>query len=208
VTITYPLSLPTSPKPAQVQIGSTDVVGVNRSPFSNKREVQDWGGDMWSAKLTWPVLAGRDQAEPLLVMLLALRGRLGTVLIGDPLGATGRGVLTGAPLINGVASAGARNLAIKGATHSVTGWIKAGDYLQLGSGTSTRLHKALADAASDGSGNLTVDIWPRLRESYADGAAIAVSNCRGTFELGTNQRGWDESSFFRYAVEVAFVESY
>lgn len=76
------------------------------------------------------------------------------------------------------------------------------------SSNSQRLHKVLVDVNSDGSGNATLDIFPRLRpEGAADGIAIATSNCKGVFRLASNQRQWQVDFSRLYSVEVKAVEA-
>jgi hypothetical protein len=205
--IVFPLSLPPVPAPQQIEIGQLDSIGFIQSPFNMVGEKQDWGGDSWTAHLTWSKIYGRAKAAPLLAIMTALRGQLGTVLIGDPLGVAPRGVGSGAPVVNGAVAIGARQLPLRGMAASIAGWLLAGDYLQLGSGVQTRLYQVLDDAATDGSGNVTLDIWPSIRDGYADGAAVTLENCKGTFQLAANQRGWQEAPTDVYSADLNFVEA-
>jgi hypothetical protein len=61
--------------------------------------------------------------------------------------------------------------------------------------------------SSDSNGNATLDIFPRLRESPADGDAITVLNCVGTFRLAVNQTEWDLDSAFLYGLSFKCVEA-
>jgi hypothetical protein len=124
----------------------------------------------------------RSTAAPILAALKSARSD--TVLLG-PVGdeKTPRGVATGTPLVNGVHAAGARTLAIKGLTISITGILKADDWLQVGSGATAHIHQVTADANSNGSGNATVSIVPELRQALADGNAIVFSSPKGNFHL-------------------------
>src|SRR5258708_24927033 len=121
----------------------------------------------------------RAGAEPLLAVLTALRGRWGTLLLGDPAAATAQGIATGTPLVSGSNAAGAITLATKGWTATQTGILKARDYLQIGSGITQRLYKMLTTANSDGSGLSPPDVFPPLREALSDGAAITVCAANG-----------------------------
>jgi hypothetical protein len=94
-------------------------------------------------------------------------------------------VATGTPVINGASQTGSE-LITDGWTADTTGILKAGDYIQLGTGSTARLYKVLDDVDSDGSGNATFDIWPNLRSSPDDNATITVSNCKSVFRLTTN----------------------
>lgn len=61
-----------------------------------------------------------------------------------------------------------------------------GDYFSLGSGTAARLYKIVNDVNSDGSGNATLDFWPRLRMAPGDGDLLTVRDASGVFRLSSN----------------------
>ncbi len=113
MTVTYPLSLPASPRPNAFRLEANDITGVSSSPFSATQEVFQWTGTFWTAHVAYPVM-NRAGAEPLLAVLTALRGRWGTLLLGDPAAATAQGIATGTPLVSGSNAAGAITLATKG----------------------------------------------------------------------------------------------
>jgi hypothetical protein len=218
MTIIYPLSIPSILKPASAEFGGRDAIGMTQSPFSFAQEIQDWGGDMWTAKLSWPMIASRANGAPFTALLAALRGRFATVLLGDPLGATPRGAMNttpGTPVVNGLHPAGFRTLALRGTPlagglgglPAGTVWISAGDYIQVGAGAGSRLHMALLDVPVAINGQITLDIWPSLRTSLNDGTPILLKNCVGTFRLSANDRKWTESKFFRYGIELDFIEA-
>lgn len=186
--ITYPLSLPTTAGIAKVRLTANDIVGISQSPFTASQQVYKYPGQFWEADVTLPAMKRAD-AEYWVTFLMKLNGPFGTFLLGDPLGATARGVATGTPLVNGGSQVG-NELVTDGWTVSQTGILKAGDYIQLGSGATAQLYKVLDDANSDGSGNATFTIWPSLRSSPSDNAAITVSAPKGNFRL-TTPAAWD-----------------
>ena len=186
--ITYPLSLPTTAGIAKVRLTANDIVGISQSPFTASQQVYKYPGQFWEADVTLPAMKRAD-AEYWVTFLMKLNGPFGTFLLGDPLGATARGVATGTPLVNGGSQVG-NELLTDGWTVSQTGILKAGDYIQLGSGATAQLYKVLDDANSDGSGNATFTIWPSLRSSPSDNAAITVSAPKGNFRL-TTPAAWD-----------------
>ena len=182
MSISYPLTLPVATMGyAEFQIGPRSAVGVSKSPFTGEAQVYAHAGMWWEAVLTLPQMT-RAQAEVWLAILVSLNGREGTFLAGDPLGATARGALGGTPLVNGGSQTG-RTLAIDGASNSITGWAKAGDWMQLGTGSSTHLHKIVADANSNGSGQVSLEIWPALRSSPADNATVTMASTVGIWRL-------------------------
>lgn len=187
--ISYPLSLPTTSGIMRVRLVANDVVGVSQSPFTAVQQVYRYTGQFWEADITLPPMKRAD-AEYWISFLLKLNGPFGTFLMGDPNGATPRGIATGTPLVNGAGQTG-NELITDGWTTSQTGILKAGDYIQLGTGATSRLYKVLDDVNSDGSGNATLTVWPDLRSAPADNAAITVSNTKTTFRLNSAQTSWD-----------------
>ena len=188
MAISYPLALPTTAGIAKVRLTANDIVGISQSPFTAAQQVYKYPGQFWEADITLPPMKRAD-AEYWVAFLLKLNGPFGTFLLGDPLGATARGVATGTPLVKGGSQTG-NELITDGWTAGQTGILRAGDYIQLGSGATAQLYKVLDDANSDGSGNATFTIWPSLRSSPADNAAITVTNTAGNFRL-TTQPSWD-----------------
>ena len=87
--------------------------------------------------------------------------------------------------VNGAHSARAKVLNLKNMT--VGGTIKAGDYIQLGTGLTSRLHKNLIDVTADGSDEAILDIWPALRNSYNDSDTVVTVNPVGLFRLTANE---------------------
>ena len=150
----------------------------------------------------------RDQAEDWISFLVSLRGAVGSFYLGDPAGTVPQGVATGTPLVNGAQVAMSRTLVTKGWTHSTTGILLAGDYLQVGTGLQQRLYKNLTDADSDSSGNATLDIFPSLREGISDNQPITLTNCKGTFRLAGNERQWSVDYTRFYGIDFKCVENF
>jgi len=206
MSISYPLSLPTVNVMASIRLNAHAVVAVSASPFTGQQQVQEHSGQWWQAEVSLPSMK-RAAAEEWISFLLKLNGRKGTFLLGDPSGGTPRGIATGTPLLNGAHAAGVNSLVTDGWTISQTGILKAGDYIQLGSGSTARLHKNLSDVNSDGSGNATLDIWPSTRIAYAGSDAITKSSCVGLFRLGTNDMTWDIGEAQVYGIGFTAVEA-
>jgi len=196
MAVTFPLAIPTSKGLAKIRLTANNVVGISQSPFTAKQQVYKYTGQFWEADISLPPMKRAD-AEYWISFLLKLNGSYGTFLLGDPNGATARGVATGTPLVNGASQTGS-DLITDGWTPNTTGILKAGDYIQLGGGASALLHKVLDDVNSDGSGNATLTLWPDLRTAPSDNAAIVVSAPKGVFRLTANQQAWDinEATFY------------
>jgi len=206
MAISYPLSLPTSIGIAQIEFRATNAVAVSRSPFTYSTQVHAYSGQSWQADVTLPSIR-RDLAEEWVAWLISLKGQLGTFYLGDPNAVTPRGSArnTDTILVNGATSSG-NTLAIDSAPASQTGYLKAGDYMQVGTGTSRQLFKVLADVNTNGSGQATVDIWPDVRTTIANNSAVTVENTKGIFRLASNEQGFsiNEASF--YGISFGAVE--
>ena len=205
---TYPLTFPTQTGVAAVEFTATDVVSVSQSPFTFSQQVVRHAGARWSATISIPPVK-RSDSEYWNSFLLRLRGQFGTFLLGDPNGATPRGSAAsaaGTPVVNGASQTG-NELAIDGLPASAVGYLRAGDYIQLGSAASARLYKVLEDVDSNASGQATLNLWPDLRSSPADGATVVVSNAKGVFRLSNNEAVWTINNAGFYSISFAAVEA-
>jgi len=204
MAITYPLSVPTTIGLASVEFRAINAVATSQSPFTYKQQVFVHPGQRWELSASIPPCK-RDLAEDWVGFLMSLKGNQGTFLIGDVNSTTARGSAGGTPLVKGGTQTGG-TLLIDGATVSQTGWLKAGDYIQLGTGLGARLHKVLQDADSDGSGDVTLEIWPDLRASPADNATILIANTVGLFRLKSNTQSWRINDISSYGIQFEAIE--
>jgi hypothetical protein len=175
--ITYPISIPTSPTVSSVRWIQEQSTYVDESPFSFARQVQVFSGERWKIEVSVDPMT-RAEAATWSAFLASLRGPYGTFLFGDELYKSQLGVGGGTPLINGAGQAG-YTLATDGWPNS-TLVLKAGDMFQI-SGTNY-IYQVLTNATTNGSGQVTLDVWPRMR-SFADNTPIIYSNWKGLFAL-------------------------
>jgi len=208
MAITYPLLLPAVKDIKTINFRSVNTVGISTSPFTYAQQVYQYTGQKWEAEVTLPSMK-RANAEEWISFLVKLKGKYGTFLMGDPNGETPRGSASstaGTPVVNGASQTGS-SLAIDGLPASATGYLKVGDYISLGSGTSTRLYKVLDDADSNSSGEVTLEIFPDLRVSPADGDAVTVSSAKGTWRLNSNETQWSIDVIAVYGLTFACEEA-
>jgi len=205
MAITYPLSLPSHKKPANITFRAINTIGMSMSPFTYQQQLFAHAGQRWECDVTLPAMARAD-AEQWVAFLVSLRGQFGTFTLGDPVGASPRGSAGGTPLVNGADQTGG-TLSIDGCTASQTGWLKSGDYIQLGTAGSATLHKVLADADSNSSGEVDLDIWPYIRTAPADDATVVVTNTVGRFRLASNEQNWNINEASIYGLTFGGVEA-
>lgn len=134
MTISYPLNMPTVTNVRSIDLTATNAVSYSRSPFTFAGQAQEFTGKMWQATVTLPPMK-RASAEEWIAFLLSLKGQVGTFNMGDPVAATPRGLARDADsiLINGALTNGSA-IALDDCPASQTGYLKAGDYLQIGTG--------------------------------------------------------------------------
>lgn len=185
--ITFPLTPPTQFKTQAVTWRPVSIVSQAMSPTTGQRQVQPLQGQYWECDITLPPLLRKD-AQAVAAFMTALNGKQGTfyygpVLEGKPLGAG-----TGNPLVNGANQSG-QDLITDGWSPGVTGILKAGDFIQVG----TYLHRLLTDVNSDAGGNATLTLFPNIRVGTNDNTTIVVQNPKGIFYL-TSDPSYDISS--------------
>lgn len=202
MAINYPLTLPASPSFRTMGWRPRSASGMSESPFTLAQQVQRSMGQGWSVQVQLPAMK-RDDAAEWAAFLLSLDGRYGTFLLPvEPAARTIRGSLTGLPLADTVGSPSVnfaratqlylRNLPVLGSPPvGIAGLLKRGDFLSLDDGTRLRLHMALTTLDSNSAGTGVVEIWPRLRGSVSNGAAITYASCQGTFRLAENVGSWN-----------------
>ncbi len=205
--MSYPLNLPNT-NITRIRMVARDLVGVATSPFTGTQQVYRHQGQYWEADITLPPMK-REDADAWTSFLLRLRGQYGTFLMGDPNAEIPRGSASstaGTPVVNGGSQTG-DELDIDGLPASVNGYLKAGDYIQLGSGSTATLHKVLEDVDTNGSGQATLNLWPKVRTAPTDNATVVVSSAKGQFRLNSNETTWDIDKASIYGITFGAVEA-
>lgn len=192
MAITFPISTPTSIGIESIDIRAVNAVATSQSPFTYKQQVIAHQGQRWEASVNIPSVR-RDLAAPWKSFLTKLKGPTGTFLLGDPDYATPRGTVSSCTLSGSVGD--------ESVTVVMTGSLLEGDYIQLGSGPSARLHQVLVDQTGDG----TLEIWPKLRDNYTD-ATVVYNNAKGVFRLAQNVSSWSINNASSYGISFECVE--
>lgn len=193
MALSYPLDTPTTIGIESIELRAVNAVAVSQSPFTYKQQVISHGGQKWEASVSIPSVR-RDKAAEWKAMLVGLKGQTGTFLLGDPDYATPQGTVSSCTLSG---SAGDETVTVV-----MTGTLKAGDYIQLGSGSSAKLHQVLADQDGDGS----LEIWPALRSDYSS-ATVTFNNPKGVFRLSNNVTSWSINNASIYGISLEAVEA-
>jgi len=203
------LSLPATPR---FQTAEFRLVTRTRSfPSSEDGTVQTLikPGARWGLQAVLPLMA-RATAQPWLAILAELEGPAGRFYQGDPYALTPLGAVgASAPLVNAASQTGG-TLITDGWDFSVTGIMLKGDFFSYDVPLGGRqLHQMIADANSDGSGNVTLSFKPNIRESPANNAAITISSPTCVMRLpDDNQALWSMDEGGLYSIALNAVESF
>ena len=206
MAITYPLTLPTSPSnfvTSEWRIIRT--VAYTESPFTYGQQVAKYQGSVWQTTVTLPPM-NRADAGAWQSFFMQLNGRFGTFLLGYPDAKTIQGGATTVISVNGDHSVGAYDVVVDGANTS-TVIFKKGDYVQFGSGASSKLHMIVADITSDASGNATLQIEQSLKTALTDDDVITYSNTKAVMRMDANELGWNANNVSLYGISFSCTES-
>ena len=193
MALTYPLDTPTTIGIESIELRAVNAVATSQSPFTYKQQIISHGGQKWEASVTIPSVH-RDKAAQWKAMLVGLKGQTGTFLLGDPDYVTPQGTVSSC-VLTGSAGDDSANVVM-------TGTLKAGDYIQLGSGSSAKLHQVLLDQDGDG----TLEIWPSLRSDYTS-STVTFNSPKGVFRLSTNVTSWSINNASTYGISFEAVEA-
>lgn len=153
------------------------------SSLSNVIQTLDRSGEYWQIELRHTALREADRAVAI-SFLAQLNGAENRFTVHDH-SHTQRGAFGGTPLINGVDQTGT-SVDIDGCSNSITNWIREGDHI----GFADRLYVATADASSDGLGEITVPVRPRIRTAPPDDAVVTTTNPTARFVLENPASLW------------------
>ena len=170
-----------------------------RSPITNAVQTANRQGSLWKVGMSFNNLSGNDRSE-MQAFLAKLNGQEHRFALYDH-SYTRRGAGTGTLNVNG-ANQGGSSLVCITTGFSITGYLKAGDYISF----NNELHMVTDDANSDGAGAITLKIAPPIRKPTINNQSIDYTGTvNGVFMLSSNS-GWNTdvnllSSFGIDAVE-------
>lgn len=190
---TFPISMPTSPSNfVTSQWSLMRTAGFTESPFTYAQQVSEFQGTKWTTTVTLPAMSKTD-AGAWTAFFTQLHGRRGTFLIGDPDKKTIQGTATGIMSVNGDHAIGAYSIVVDGLNVSQSQAFKKGDYVQFGSGATSKLHMIVDDIETDGSGNATLQIEPSLKTALSDDDVVTYSDTKMVARMDSNDLGWQSN---------------
>ncbi len=150
------------------------------NPYNGQVQVLERDGARWVTSLSLHLYSANARAFE--AFLASLRGPSGEVLVPDFRRLAAMGSLAGNPqLVSGTG----RTLVLSGFMHGAQKVLAAGDLIQASPG---RTHMVVDDIAADASGNASIRVEPRLRESVVAGPLV-TSTCRVRMRLISDDAG-------------------
>lgn len=197
-------SLPTSPAPARISIRAVQpaLVSVTHSLKSQRRSR---GVHRWALEYTWPTLRRADIAT-LVAFLEQQRDEYDTFTLVLPRISSARGALGGTPLVNNASgyAVGSTSIALDGASNNITGWVLTGDFVKFAG--HAKVYRATADANSNGSGQVTLAIWPPLYAAVADNEAATLADVPFTVRQAGPMGAYSVAPGLFSEFEAQFIE--
>lgn len=203
MTVSYPLTMPTTPAFVSQQWSTIRGTGMSESPFTGGQQTVEFAYAKWKAVLTLPPMR-RPQASAWTAFFAKLHGRRGTFLLGDQdakvpqINKITAGTITGSVTLSQNADIGDTVLNISGTTA-----FKAGDYIQLGSSSSARLYIVVEDQG----GGSTIQVEPKLKTAASSGATVTYSSPQGLFRMDSNELMWDTNAVSVYGISFSCTEA-
>ena len=195
MAISYPLTPPAGIRIASLRFSAISAVARNISPFTFSSQSYNWTGTMLSGDVECPPMNRADAEELIGFLIMAARG---TFYFRDYANGTQRGNMSSNPQLDGAHAANTTTITIDGGSGS---WA-VGDYIQLGTGSSSKLHKITkANTAT------SYEIFPLLRTAYPDNTAIDYTDAVGVFRLGTTTCDWSIDTAKKYGLNFSIFEA-
>ena len=194
----FPLAMPTSPGFTTFSMRLRRNIGVNESPYSGHQQTQVWPLAKWQVVVTLPPMNEID-AGLWSTFFLQVQGRRGTFLLGDP---TQKNTITSNGSLVAATAAGAYDINARFAA-GVTGSVRPGQKVQLGSGAAARLYQITTSASITSGRTLTFGIEPTLKAPLAGGSTVTLVDPVGAFRMLTNDLRWDANSAYHHGFSFA-----
>tara|TARA_R110000868_G_C10909754_1_gene764879 strand:+ start:612 stop:1238 length:627 start_codon:yes stop_codon:yes gene_type:complete len=201
----YPLTMPVNVGIRNSEFGLRRSVGITVSPFSGHQQVYKNSLALWYAVFSLPPM-NRASAGQWQAFFSELNGRYGTFLAGDQDAKAIMGTAVTSVLVNGAHAIGANTVAMDGFAISTNNVFKKGDYVQFGSGATSKLHLVTADINSNGSGQANVQIEPILKAALTDNDVVVYSSAKAVFKLDTNDVTWSANNNGIYTMSFSCTE--
>jgi hypothetical protein len=197
--IQYPNNPPNQDKLDKTTFGLNNVVGKTESIFTQHEKTIEYGGQQWEGNFELIELNDYD-IMPWKAWIASLEGSTGFFEMKPP-----RQSSRGNVSQNGKVKSITRpdKITIKGLSSGTSNIFKAGDYIQIKD--TDELKMVMNDEDSNGSGEVTVDIQPKIRQKPSNDTTVETQSPVGLFRLDNDEPGWTEREHFT-DLSFSFIE--
>jgi len=203
---TYPLTHPTDVGFTKSKFSIARAVAVAESPFTGAQQVHEYDKAQWKATITLPPMK-RETAAKWIAFFMKLHGRKGTFLLGDPDCKTAQGNITGNVTLGADIGVGDYDISLATSANNITDAFKAGDYIQIDTGGSAKLHMIVEDADTNGTGEATVTVEPPIKVARNLGTTVTYAGAQGLFRMDVSELGWDADFMSRFGITFSCTEA-
>lgn len=203
--VSYPAQVPTSGITSLSWTNATASL-ISRSPFTFQGQSQNYPGAIRYATISVDGL-NREGAEDWVGFLDSLHGTKGTFLFGDPMAKVPMGAARNShsPTIRTTNASSDKDIITinSNITATTPGWLRRGDWIQIGTGLNARLYKILNSnpVGINSSGNTgNINLWPTFRRDPVVGEAIYVENPKGLFRRSSGVFNYSEENGCKYSL--------
>lgn len=182
--------------PATLAVGAQRIEQITYdisevSDSSGAMSVRVGGLPRWRMNLGMPSPLEPVRADQWKAILAKLRGRINHLAMWDAGRPVPRGTMRGTMTLSASAAAGATAVSVVASGQAGT-TLRAGDWLQFGSGVGTSVLVMVADdATANGSGVISINIEPPLRYAFGSGTAVTWDRPVAYYRRMSGAVGWD-----------------
>ena len=166
------ITMPTTPSFSRSTWGLKRAQASAKSPFTGQEQLITYDKACWYATLTLPPMR-REQAGAWTAFFMALKGRENTFLIGDPDAKT--------PAHGGASS---------------------NDYIQFGSGSTSKLHMLTADKTT---GSSAIAFEPKV--TIAASGTMTIVNPKCVMRMDSPDLSWSANQVSTYGISFSCSEA-
>jgi len=186
--------------PATVEFGSFEIGQVrydleNSSELTGYTDVSVFGFPRWRVSLSAKQDIHLAEAGFWEALSVRMRGKLNRLAVWDPVRALPQGSMRGSPALAAAATAGSYTASINAGGGQAGTTLKAGDWLQLGTGYGTsQLVKVVQDLTLNGSGIGTVTFEPAIRFTIPLNSTVIYDKPVAYYGLASSPPGWSRQT--------------
>ena len=200
-------------------IAASTALRVRRMVFGVKRfDVNELSGESgvsadralgpprWTLSLSSPDNIADSDMDVWRAMLVQLRGRVNHLSIWDYARPAPRGTMRGTMTLSGSHSIGATTITVF-ASGQGSATLKAGDWLQIGSGLTGQLVMVMADATAS-TGTITLTCEHPLRAAYSNGTSVTWDKALGHYKAMSAPSWTRENGLLESGATIDLIEQW